>query len=149
MLLVQRLYWQFRMWWRRKRSPGYWLKVSDIDPLVEYAHMMNRRPDDVARELIYNCFRERDKQQDVNNRWWTLSDREQQVAALICLGYQTRQIAAQLVIARTTVKSHSENICKKFGVSTREELREILYGWDFTWALPKNGDNSSDNNGEI
>jgi DNA-binding CsgD family transcriptional regulator len=65
-------------------------------------------------------------------RWYSLSPREQQVAALICLNYTSRQIAARLRISPETVKTHTRNLLSKFDLRTRVELRELLADWDFS-----------------
>lgn len=48
-----------------------------------------------------------------------LSDREQEVLRLLAEGATTRDIAAQLVVAESTVKWHVRNICGKLQVRTR------------------------------
>ncbi len=62
--------------------------------------------------------------------WETLSQREQQVAALTCLGYRSYEIADMLGISYDTVRSHSKHIYAKFGLN-RQELRLALQDWDF------------------
>ena len=63
--------------------------------------------------------------------WDSLSHREQQVVALICLGYRNYQIAETLVIAPETVKTHLQNIFAKFNLRSSKELRLVLKEWDF------------------
>ncbi|MBN1259378.1 MAG: helix-turn-helix transcriptional regulator, partial [Anaerolineae bacterium] len=48
-----------------------------------------------------------------------LTPREREVLQLIAAGYSNPDIAAQLVIAVTTVKTHAKNIYGKLGVSNR------------------------------
>lgn len=50
----------------------------------------------------------------------SLSERELEVLRLIAAGYNNRQIADQLFVARSTVKTHINNIYGKLGVSNRE-----------------------------
>jgi DNA-binding NarL/FixJ family response regulator len=64
-------------------------------------------------------------------QWQTLSAREQEVSALVCLYYTNRQIASRLNLSDDTVKAHVRNICLKFGLHGREQLRQALAGWDF------------------
>jgi len=67
--------------------------------------------------------------------WRALSRREREVAALICLGYTSPQIAARLGIGRETVKTHAGNILLKGELHNRQELRALFDGWDFSgWA---------------
>jgi DNA-binding CsgD family transcriptional regulator len=64
-------------------------------------------------------------------RWESLSPREQDVAALTCLGLTNRQIAARLSLSPETIKTHVRNILFKFGVNSKAELRHSLASWDF------------------
>jgi len=66
------------------------------------------------------------------NKWLSLSAREQEVAALACLGYTNRQIAAGLHISPETVKVRLQKALTKFGVTTRSQLRLLLEDWDFS-----------------
>jgi len=65
-------------------------------------------------------------------RWESLSPREQDVAALTCLGLTNRQIAARLFLSPETIKTHVRNILFKFGVNSKAELRHSLASWDFS-----------------
>ena len=65
-------------------------------------------------------------------KWESLSPREQDVAALSCLGLTNRQIAARLSLSPETIKTHVRNILVKFGINSKAELRHILAGWDFS-----------------
>jgi DNA-binding CsgD family transcriptional regulator len=66
------------------------------------------------------------------DQWETLSPRERDVAALVCLGYTNKQIAARLHISPETVKSYLSNVLIKFNLHTRSELRLSLKHWDFS-----------------
>ena len=50
-----------------------------------------------------------------------LSHREQQVLNLVCEGLTNAEIAATLVLAESTIKSHMASIFTKFGVHSRKE----------------------------
>ena len=72
------------------------------------------------------------------NKWLILTAREQDVAALACLGRTNREIAARLNISPETVKVRLQRALAKFGVSTRSQLRMLLEEWDFSaWETPK------------
>lgn len=62
--------------------------------------------------------------------WASLSQREQQVAALTCLGYRSYEIAGALGISYETVRTHSKHIYVKFGLN-RKALRMALKSWNF------------------
>jgi DNA-binding CsgD family transcriptional regulator len=50
----------------------------------------------------------------------------------VCLNYTTRQVAMRLGIAPDTVKTHVRNVLAKFDARSRQELRRLLAGWDFS-----------------
>lgn len=64
--------------------------------------------------------------------WEALSPREQDVTALTCVGMTNRQIAAQLHLSPDTIKTHIRNVLYKFGLNSKNDLRHILAGWDFS-----------------
>ncbi len=103
--------------------------------LVQYVQALaedeQRPPEELAADLLNSGLAQRDLSQESWQRWLTLSRREQEVAALICLNYTTRQIAARLKISPDTVKSHSRNLLYKFDLHSRGELRMLLVDWDF------------------
>ena len=70
-------------------------------------------------------------QNDLENRWSSLSQREQQVVALICLGHRNYEIANILSIAPETVKTHLQRIFDKFHLRSSKELRLALKDWNF------------------
>lgn len=70
-------------------------------------------------------------QNQLEERWLSLSHREQQVVALVCLGYRNYEIAQTLVIAPDTVKTHLQHIFGKFDLRGSRELRLALKNWDF------------------
>ena len=70
-------------------------------------------------------------QNEMEQRWSSLSHREQQVIALICLGHRNHEIAKTLTIAPETVKTHLQGIFNKFDLRSSKELRLALKDWDF------------------
>jgi len=70
-------------------------------------------------------------QTEMEKRWASLSHREQQVIALICLGYRNYEIAKILTIAPETVKTHLQRIFDKFDLRSSKALRLALKDWDF------------------
>jgi DNA-binding NarL/FixJ family response regulator len=63
--------------------------------------------------------------------WDSLTEREQEVTALACMGYRNYEIADTLSISHETVKSHLHNIFTKFDIRNRNELRRALKDWRF------------------
>ncbi|MGD9092990.1 MAG: helix-turn-helix transcriptional regulator [Anaerolineales bacterium] len=111
----------------------------DVDLDLKYslqrlAKRQQRPEDELAAELLSFALAQRNAAEARLELWRDLSPREQQVVALICLGYTNRQIANQLVISTETVKSHVRNALRKFSVRSKVELRQVLADWDFsTW----------------
>ena len=64
-------------------------------------------------------------------KWDSLSEREHEVLALVCLGKRNYEIAGILGIVNETVKTHLQHIFRKFGLRSRKELRLLLRDWDF------------------
>ena len=65
--------------------------------------------------------------------WHKLTPRQQEVAALICRGYTNREIARQLHISISTVKTHIRYILPKFGLNSKDQLRQYFEDWDFSY----------------
>ena len=75
-----------------------------------------------------------EKERENLSHWHALSPREKEVVALVCMDQRNYQIAETLGIAHGTVKSHLENIFKKFNLRDRHAIRLALRDWDFpTW----------------
>ncbi|OGO26533.1 MAG: hypothetical protein A2W33_03695 [Chloroflexi bacterium RBG_16_52_11] len=112
-------------------------RAFELDqPLVEalrhLAEREHRQQDEVAVELLSAALAQR-QAAEVNLRVWrSLSSRQQQVTALICLNYTNRQIAARLVVSTETVKSHVRDVLRKFNMHSKAELRQALAEWDFS-----------------
>ncbi len=106
-----------------------------IQSLQTLAEQEKRAADEVAADLLTFALAQRRAADDNLDRWHSLTPREQQVAALACLNYTNRQIAAQLVISPETVKTHMRNTLRKFDLHSKAELRQILADWDFSgWS---------------
>jgi len=72
------------------------------------------------------------------NKWQSLTAREQDVAALACLGYTNREIGKRLNISPETVKVRLQRALMKFGLTSRAQLRMLLEEWDFSeWEKPR------------
>jgi DNA-binding CsgD family transcriptional regulator len=85
----------------------------------------------ITARLLADAFARQEAYQGLVQRWRMLSPREQQVTSLICLHYTTGEIAAQLMISESTVRSHVRRILEKFGVHSRTELCILLADWNF------------------
>lgn len=104
------------------------LRVS----LQELADREQRPVDELAQDLLHQALNARQSEQHAWRGWKELTPRQQEVTALICLGYTTPQIAARLSVSPETVKTHVHNLLEKFHLRTRQDLRQVLENWDFS-----------------
>jgi DNA-binding CsgD family transcriptional regulator len=86
----------------------------------------------LAQNLIAAGLSEYYSTDELMQKWEILSARERDVAALVCLGYSNQEIADRLVITTGTVKTHITNLLRKFQLTSRYELRNLLAEWDFS-----------------
>jgi DNA-binding CsgD family transcriptional regulator len=113
----------------------YYLFDDDlVQSLQALAERENRPAEKVASDLLFMALAERNWTEITMTHWQTLSLREQQVAAMVCLGYSSRQVANHLYLVPDTVRSHLRRALFKFHLRRKTELRRVLSasaGWDF------------------
>jgi DNA-binding NarL/FixJ family response regulator len=102
-----------------------------IAAIKDVAEQQKRGEEEVIAEFAKVGLNQFLTQNELQSRWDSLSHREQQVAALICLGHRNYEIAQTLVIAPETVKTHLQRIFDKFHLRSSKELRLALKDWDF------------------
>jgi len=114
------------------KEPRIFLQDAEVISLVRRAAKEQGRSEE---EIIVNLAKagldQFQQATEMEERWLSLSQREQQVVALICLGQRNYQIAEILTIAPETVKTHLQNIFAKFNLRSSKELRLALKDWDF------------------
>lgn len=87
---------------------------------------------EVARDLLRTALVDQQIAETHLARWRTLTPRQQQAAALTCLNFTNRQIAAHLGISPQTVKAHIRNLLHRLDLHSKAELRLVLSDWDFS-----------------
>ncbi|HET9912612.1 MAG TPA: helix-turn-helix transcriptional regulator [Anaerolineales bacterium] len=102
-----------------------------IAVIKDVARQQKRAEEDVVADFTKAGINQFLTQNELESRWASLSRREQQVVALICLGYRNYEIAEILVIASETVKTHLQGVFNKFNLRSSKELRLALKNWDF------------------
>ncbi len=102
-----------------------------IAVIKNVARQQKRAEQDVVADFTKVGLNQFLTQSELENRWSALSRREQQVVALICLGYRNYEIAKILVVSPDTVKTHLQSIFNKFDLRSGKELRLALKNWDF------------------
>ncbi len=123
-------------WWKklwdgfRRGEPGreerrltFAAEQELLKELQSLADLEQRPAEEVAADLLHQALLRRRAAETHLERWQALSPREQQVAALVCLSYTNRQIAAKLSISQETVKTHIRNLLIKFDLRSKVELR--------------------------
>jgi ATP/maltotriose-dependent transcriptional regulator MalT len=124
------------MYFSRKRAGANETRVflqdeELIAAIKDVARQQGRAEEDIIADFTKIGLNQFLSQNEMEVRWTSLSHREQQVVALICLGYRNYQIAETLVIAPETVKTHLQRIFNKFDLRSSKELRLALKNWDF------------------
>jgi len=94
-----------------------------------------RPEDDLVQDLLAAGLTHYYESEDLWRKWRSITPREQDVAALACLGFSNREIAARLHISPNTVKSRLHNVLRKFNLHNRADLRVMLADWDFSGWL--------------
>jgi len=118
---------------RRETGPRYYELDETLEVMLEdLAHQEQRPPEEVASRLLREGLQRRQAEGDLWQRWLSLSAREQEVAALACLGYTNKQIASLLGVSAETVKTHLHHALTKFNLRARTELGLLLVDWDFS-----------------
>ena len=120
-------------------EPRIFLRDEVIVTLVrKVAQQQGRSEEEVMTDFTKAGWDQLQQENEMMERWDSLSQRERQVVALICLGYRNYQIAEKLVIAPETVKTHLQNIFAKFNLRSSKELRFALKDWNFIEWWEKN-----------
>lgn len=133
MSYLRRLLQYLLKWEKVKEQPArVFLKDEELIAVIkDVARQQSRAEEDVIAEFTKVGLNQFLTQNELEKRWAALSHREQQVVALICLGYRNYQIAEMLVIAPETVKTHLQRVFDKFNLRSSKELRLALKNWDF------------------
>lgn len=111
--------------------------LLELDPLnARYLKQIAARTGvsrrQAAQDLLKNALVDRQVSEAHLSHWRALTPRQQQVAALACLNFTNRQIAARLSISPQTVKAHLRNLLQRFELHSKAELHQALEDWDFS-----------------
>lgn len=100
---------------------GYLMKDASPDELVSTIHnvYLNRMslPPDLARRAILKS-----QEQENKTAASLLTDREVDVLRCVAQGYSNKQIAAELSVSTTTVRTHVSNLLRKLNLENRTQL---------------------------
>ena len=92
----------------------YQVSESMQTTLTTLSQHEGRPEDELIQNLLAAGLTHYYESEELWKKWESLSPREQEVAALVCLGYTNKQVAERLVISPETVKSHLRNALIKF-----------------------------------
>jgi DNA-binding CsgD family transcriptional regulator len=100
--------------------------------LREFAEQNAEPVEEAAAEWLKLQASEYKQDKEIRRHWMDLSDREQKVVALCCLGYSDWEIAETLDIAYGTARTHLYNAIYKLGINKKSQLLFLLRNWDFS-----------------
>jgi DNA-binding NarL/FixJ family response regulator len=132
---IQRLL--YRLGFKRSGTSAYALDDWAYSLLENLAEREQRSTDEVHADILAEAVEKRNVQDTLIACWESLSPREQDVAALTCLGYTNKQIAARLHVSPDTIKGYVRQVLVKFRLHSKDELRMRLANWDFNGWGPK------------
>jgi DNA-binding NarL/FixJ family response regulator len=111
-------------------AAGFLLKATPPDRLVEGIRTVcageSLLAPSLTRRLIENYLRH-PPLEDMSRQLGDLTDRERQVLVLMARGMSNDDIAAELVVAQATVKTHVNRVLAKLGVVTRVQAVVLAY----------------------
>jgi len=131
---------------RAARSLAFASRIFRLDDeigraLWKLAERERRPENEIAADLLSIALARR-QAAEVNLQYWhTLTSREQEVTALVCLNLTNAEIAERLVVSPETVKTHVKNVLYKLHLHSKAELRQLLSDWDFgAWGAGEEDD---------
>jgi DNA-binding NarL/FixJ family response regulator len=122
-----------RLGLKRYSGRRYFAFEADLhEALLKQVGGEEQRAEELAKELVLSGLALIRSNEGLKERWQNLSNRQQEITALICLGYSNKQIAARMGITTETVKTHVKNTLVKFHLNGKLELQKALKEWDFS-----------------
>ena len=105
----------------RSGALGYLRKDSSPDELVSTIHTvyLNRMslPPDLARKMMLKS-----QETEIEPSPGGLTERELDVLRCVAQGYSNKQIATELTVSTTTVRTHVSNLLRKLNLENRTQL---------------------------
>ena len=89
-------------------------------PLQTLAKHEGRPEDELFPDILAAGLTQYSTNDRIWKKWEALTPREQEVTALVCLGYTNGQMAARMGITEAGVKFHLRNVYAKFEVKKAE-----------------------------
>ena len=96
--------------------------MSSLDTGVDLVRLVGRKHADSVSAVELPLM-------ELSSSWdQALTSRERDVIGFLVLGHDNSEIARQLAVAESTVKSHVQNVMRKLGAVSRTELIARYYG---------------------
>jgi DNA-binding NarL/FixJ family response regulator len=112
-------------------AAGFLLKATPPDRLVDGIRTIcageSLLAPSLTRRLIEEYLRHPPPDKDMPRQLSELTGRERQVLVLMARGMSNDDIAAELVVAHATVKTHVNRVLAKLGVATRVQAVVLSY----------------------
>jgi len=128
--------WKLICYWiglRPDPGPRYYKFSESTNITLKTLAEHERRPEhQLAQDIIAAGLSHYYSPEESRKKWDTLSARQKDVAALVCLGYTNAEVATRLVVSPETVKTHLSQVLRKFEVMSRYQLRDMLSEWNFS-----------------
>ncbi len=105
----------------RAGAIGYLLKTTDADELCEAIKAAAAGQVRLAPEAAARLMREVRTPASPESLTESLTERETEVLELLARGKANKQIARELFVAMSTVKTHVNNLYRKLGISSRTQ----------------------------
>ena len=123
----------------RAGASGFLLKDAPADDLVDAIRTVARGDAVVAPSVtrrLLDLFAKRlpSTAEPTNTALSLLTDREREVLTLVARGMSNSEIAAELVVSETTVKTHVGNVLTKLGV--RDRVQAAVYAYESGLVQP-------------
>lgn len=123
----------------RAGASGFLLKDAPADDLVDAIRTVARGDAVVAPSVtrrLLDLFAKRlpSTAEPANTALSLLTDREREVLTLVARGMSNSEIAAELVVSETTVKTHVGNVLTKLGV--RDRVQAAVYAYESGLVQP-------------
>ena len=119
-------------------ASGFLLKRASPEELIAAIHAVaagdSLLSPSVTRRVIDRMARQPPPGTDVNARLGGLTPREREVLAQVARGLSNGEIAAELVIEESTVKTHVKRILMKLGL--RDRVQAVIFAYESGLARP-------------